>query len=897
MVSICSEYLNSSVCARTLSLQGNEITLTGETITTNGGEITFDGKTTVNGNLTIDSSLTSEGGSTVGGNITFTKTLDAAIAGTNNLSLQAGTANLLFQGAIGGNTTFNNINVLGANTVTANADITNSNLIKINATKDITAKNITSENDRVLLTSEHKSITALNITSGSGREDNLIIKAGDSIQTANLSAHQLGIVQLLAGTYSKEDTSLIGNVSTESITGKQIEVKSTGSLTATGDITAHGGKVEVTTIKDIKTKNIESLTKSIKLISVEGVVTIDGNLAAQDDGIAIIAANDITTKKIRSVDGVVALSSYQGNVIIKDDINTVKGGVVIAGKRGVEVAKIATGIGEVNISSAGNIIANGNISTNVGYVDIKSSKNILTQGVTTNKGYIEIAAKGIASTVSLTTSSGVISTASGSDFIDDENEIIIAGNPKVSLFSADISTPQALTEEQEEVFTEFVQELWYRTRPLGEFVLGALYQWAYTNGDDIRQFLPGFLKLSETEETRFNNILNESEAFELGRLLGNGAAIAQGIMEFIAGSAATGGGGGLCITGIGCFAGAPAIATGVILQVHGGKLAVNAADDLGGQLSDLLSPNRMESTGGADDVIGLSRETGISQGSINNVYGDLSSQDIKLLSGKLGKNIVEPLFGKVDKDIVKNVSKTVNLVADDVDAINDVKQTLNQNQIKPDGTQIIDDNQLKTAFSNTIEFLEKYKNRVSGAFPNRFGRASTERLDSIQASGEIKTAEDILDGKTTLGNGIQLRGLPEVVRSQKNPEYFATMLDNSTRLVEVKTPTGKPGKITSNLNDAIQQITGSPLRNQATEKAYIRVDYTNAKPVTGDENFLFEKIERSLKTDKINNVPIIPGTQLVEFVELLYKDARNGNQVTQMLVRVENGIPKIFRGN
>ncbi|AFZ37025.1 hypothetical protein Sta7437_3527 [Stanieria cyanosphaera PCC 7437] len=60
--------------------------------------------------------------------------------------------------------------------------------------------------------------------------------------------------------------------------------------------------------------------------------------------------------------------------------------------------------------------------------------------------------------------------------------------------------------------------------------------------------------------------MNESQAFELGRLLGNGAAIAQGIMEFIAGTAAQGGGEGLCITGIGCFAGAPAIARGIILR-------------------------------------------------------------------------------------------------------------------------------------------------------------------------------------------------------------------------------------------------------------------------------------------------------------------------------------------
>ncbi|MEM7590153.1 MAG: hypothetical protein AAF383_01285 [Cyanobacteria bacterium P01_A01_bin.83] len=249
-------------------------------------------------------------------------------------------------------------------------------------------------------------------------------------------------------------------------------------------------------------------------------------------------------------------------------------------------------------------------------------------------------------------------------------------------------------------------------------------------------------------------------------------------------------------------------------------------------------------------------------------------------------------------------------MSNDADAIADIQENLSLNKIRINNNQSkqsISDSQLEEAFTKTNQFLDNYKGRVSGAFANRFGRASAKgnnqnlpiprALDHVQASGEIKTAEDILDGATPLGNNVQMRGLSEVVRTQKNPDFLATMLDNSTRLVEVKTPTGKPGKITSNLNKAIDQITGSPFRSQVSDKAYIRVDYTNAKPVTGDENFLFDKIKMGLLNDEINGQPITPGTQLVEFVELLYKDARNGNQVTQILVRVENGIPKIFRGN
>ncbi len=48
-------------------------------------------------------------------------------------------------------------------------------------------------------------------------------------------------------------------------------------------------------------------------------------------------------------------------------------------------------------------------------------------------------------------------------------------------------------------------------------------------------------------------ILNQSDAFELGRLAGSGASIAQGILEFIAGAGISGGGGGLCAAILSCL--------------------------------------------------------------------------------------------------------------------------------------------------------------------------------------------------------------------------------------------------------------------------------------------------------------------------------------------------------
>jgi hypothetical protein len=145
----------------------------------------------------------------------------------------------------------------------------------------------------------------------------------------------------------------------------------------------------------------------------------------------------------------------------------------------------------------------------------------------------------------------------------------------------------------------------------------------------------------------------------LGRELGKAASIVQGIIETVNGTGTFLGGSALCTVGEGATfgisyaAGAPAMAVGAVMSAHGLSVIKNGLenDTDANLIDDLLAPVKMESTGGADSIRGLSKETGISQGSISNVYGDLSSQDIKLLSGKLGKSTVEPLFNKVDKDI------------------------------------------------------------------------------------------------------------------------------------------------------------------------------------------------------------------------------------------------------
>lgn len=430
----------------------------------------------------------------------------------------------------------------------------------------------------------------------------------------------------------------------------------------------------------------------------------------------------------------------------------------------------------------------------------------------------------------------------------------------------------------------------YRTRPLGELILGALYEWAYSNGDEIRGLMPGFLKLDEKEEARLNARLNQSKAFELGRLLGEGAAVAQGIYEFIAGSAAVGGGSGLCITGIGCFAGAPAIATGVVLQAHGGTLAVNSASEFGDKLRDILSPNRMESTGGADDVIGLSRETGISQESINKVYGDIEPVNIRRIGNNLDKNSAEHLFNKGGDDatgsqLVKNVSDiigrfTKNPDAIDVDAIDSVKGVLLKNK-----RGRLSDSKTEAAFSETLDFLKRRDGKVSGDFPTRFADAQGGR-GAAQARNEIKVAEDILDGNSPFGNTVsKVEGIPTNVSNTgiPTPDYRVIDINDVSRLAEVKTPQGllRENNLQRNLNGAIDQIKRA--EGTVDRGGYIIIDYSS-QPATSVSPARLEDYTRTLITDA-------NATDIREFVEILYK---NDSGDARLLLQIENGVMKIL---
>jgi len=314
----------------------------------------------------------------------------------------------------------------------------------------------------------------------------------------------------------------------------------------------------------------------------------------------------------------------------------------------------------------------------------------------------------------------------------------------------------------------------------------------------------------------------------------------------------------------------------------------------------------MASSGGADDVIGLSRETGISQGSINNVYNDLNPSDIKLVGNKLNKNNVETLFNKADggntgSQLVQNVSKIVKIFAKDADAIADIERTLSANKPNKKGVIDITDTQLANAFSDNLNFLQKYKNKVSGAFSYTFGRSKSTTLDPKQAIGEIKTAEDFLDGKALLKNdGTGQSFLSEIdnvtalsdLRTSggkvKIPDYSITEINGATRLVEVKTPFKKmlPKRIRTSVKGAVEQIVEYNTLSSPTDKGIIRLDYRSS---TAPSDLSISTIEKTVK-DRLNVVidktTNTKGSDFVDFVEVIYEDSNQLNLIQRLVIKV-----------
>ena len=104
------------------------ITLNGNT-TLNASITTADQNLTINGNTTLANNITLSTGATGGGDISINGTVD----GNNNLLLETGTGNILFNGAVGSNTRLGNLTINSAANVQTQS-ITSASITQISGT-------------------------------------------------------------------------------------------------------------------------------------------------------------------------------------------------------------------------------------------------------------------------------------------------------------------------------------------------------------------------------------------------------------------------------------------------------------------------------------------------------------------------------------------------------------------------------------------------------------------------------------------------------------------------------------------------------------------------------------------------------------------------------------------
>ncbi|MEL6441720.1 MAG: DUF3466 family protein [Cyanobacteria bacterium J06621_8] len=357
---------NISTFGDSVLLQGNEITLSGEAITTAGGEITFDGATIVESNLVIDSSVTEEEVITDGADITFTKTLDAAGAGSQNLTFKAGTGNILFSETVGGEAAFFDLAVAGAGSVTANNDLAIDGNLSLEVINDVTA--------------------------------------------ANLSA--AGLVNISLGKVEEETYDSTGNVTTGNIEALAIEVLNNGNFTA-GELTATAGDINVISLNQLNVGQLAANDGAIDLISGTAGINVSGSVQG-DNGFVALAQQDIVTDEITSTQDAVILKSSQGAVTV-NGLVTANGDVSLAAANNVTVDAVtssdesvavisATGIvnlagaisakEDLTIASAQSLLIDQEIKAELGTIALVSSQSSVTVNVAINSAIsVNIAAK------------------------------------------------------------------------------------------------------------------------------------------------------------------------------------------------------------------------------------------------------------------------------------------------------------------------------------------------------------------------------------------------------------------------------------------------------------------------------------------------------------------------
>jgi len=330
--------------AGAIAFSNSNITIAGTSINTssiNGtaANLTFGFPLTLNtSNLTIN---TSSG--VTSGNVTFASNLNGTSVGANNLTINSGTGNITFFGAVGGTTPLTSLTTTGNTTLTSNVTTSGTQIYNSGVTLagDVTAKTT------------------------------------DSAIAFNNTVNGNQALSVNGGTNSIFFNGIVGGITPLA----SLAIASTSTLTSLNNL-------EINTVGNITTGSITNLGRNIAIISNNGNIdtsagVIDTNSSTGNGGNVLlrtlgnITVNSVNTESLLS-GGDISLISLGGS------INTSAGSTI-----GFLNSRSNNGIGgDILLQAAGNIVT-GDLSTSSGQGSGKISLITSNGSIDTSLGLVQ----------------------------------------------------------------------------------------------------------------------------------------------------------------------------------------------------------------------------------------------------------------------------------------------------------------------------------------------------------------------------------------------------------------------------------------------------------------------------------------------------------------------------
>ena len=340
------------------------------TIDMSGASITTEGFQLYNGavTLTTDAVLSSTSGS-----ITFASTLNGTAAGVQALGLTAGTGgNVVFTGAVGGDTRLGAITISSANDVTA-AAITAASLTQTTGQGTTTLNGLQNYNTAAGLNVVTDTISLQNaVTTTLGGVATLNANNSGGAATGTLTIGADGIIN------SAGAVNLTGATGLTQTAGATIDAAGDVSMTATtGGLNVNAAVT--TTSSGVVTMNAAAGTLTIGadgIINSAGAVNLTGATGlTQTAGATIDAAGDVS------------MTATTGGLNVNAAVTTTSSGVVTmnaaAGTLTITALGDVTSDGAVNLNGANEISTAGDVTTTGDLVNYNSATT-LTGGVLVN---------------------------------------------------------------------------------------------------------------------------------------------------------------------------------------------------------------------------------------------------------------------------------------------------------------------------------------------------------------------------------------------------------------------------------------------------------------------------------------------------------------------------------